>query len=218
MTTPTILILAGKRDGTPGALADLPAVQALKADGRLTVSVARDTLVQSIEAAVAEPAMRWPLLITTGDNVLITPEALRDVHRFGEEQGAGALLCLAHKPDVLAAHPEGQRNFYRFRDAEIANCNTYWLRDAGTLKATEAFREGGQFMKNRDRIARAFGYLNLAAFALGLLSVNRAMARISRRMGVNIRAYRFTDGAYAIDVDNERTYKVCEQLLAIRKP
>ncbi|GGB60105.1 NTP transferase domain-containing protein [Blastomonas aquatica] len=264
MSTPTILILAGKRDGKldplaeaagvthkckvpiqgkpllqwvlegvqdawpdsaiwvsihdPAVIADIPAVIALTAAGRLHMSVSRDGIVESVEAVVEESGHAFPMLITTGDNVLITPEVVRSVHDFGMREGAGAVLSIAEKASILAAHPEAQRGFYQFSDMAIANCNAYWLRDAASFRAAEAFRQGGQFMKNVGRIAKAFGLWNLFRFRMGWWSVDGAMAAISRRFKVKVRAFLLTEGAYAVDVDNERTYKIAEMLLAKRKP
>lgn len=39
------------------------------------------------------------------------------------------------------------------------------------------------------------------------------MKRLSRRFGVKLRAVILADGAHAIDVDNERTYAIVDQLL-----
>lgn len=263
MTAPTILILAGKRDGKldplaeaagvshkcrvpirgkpllqwvlegvapaypdspiyvsihdAAVIADLPAVAELTAAGRLFISEARAGIVESVEAVVEESGGRFPLLITTGDNVLVTPEVVRTLHQFGMDEGAGAVLAIAEREAILAAHPEAQRRFYEFADAAISNCNAYWLRDASALRAAEAFRQGGQFIKAKGRIAKAFGLINLIRFRLGWWSVDKAMKAISRRFGVTVRACRLEDGAYAVDVDNERTYKVAELLLEQRK-
>ena len=59
-----------------------------------------------------------PMVVTTADNVLLTAGAVREVAerlRGGDD----AVVALARKEDVLAAHPEAQRNFYRFRDGEL---------------------------------------------------------------------------------------------------
>lgn len=262
--SPTILILAGKRDGKldplaeragvshkcnvpiqgkpllqwvleavgpafpdspiyvsihdPEVIADLPAVKQLTAEGRLHMSVARAGIVESVEGVVAESGGRcWPLLITTGDNVLAEPEQIREFAEASAASGKGAMLGLAKREDILAAHPEGQRKFYDFADMAISNCNIYWLRDAGALKAAEAFRQGGQFAKSRARIAQAFGILNLIRFRLGWWKLESILGFISKRFGVPVGAHIFADGAYAIDVDNERTYRVSELLLAKRK-
>ena len=89
--------------------------------------------------------------------------------------------------------------------------------NANALKAAEAFREGGQFAKNRARIAKAFGLINLLRFRFGWWSLKSAFRAISRRFGVKVEPLVLADGAYAIDVDNERTYGVAEILLKKRK-
>ena len=263
MTTPTILILAGKRDGKldplaekagvshkavvpirgkpliqwvleaaeaawpdaqilvsihdPAVVEPLSIVQRLKGAGRLCFPAAQHGIVESLEAAVAEGGA-FPLLITTGDNVLVTPEALRRLHEQAVSEGAGAALSIATREQILAAHPEGQRRFYEFKDKAISNCNAYWLRDRAALKAAESFRGGGQFIKTPGAILKAFGLWNLIGFRRKWWTLDKAMQNLSRRFGVKIAAVPVTDGALAVDVDNERTYKIAETLLESRKP
>ena len=122
------------------------------------------------------------------------------------------MLALARKEDVLSAHPQGQRRFYRFRDGEFSNCNLYGLSQRG-LTLAETFREGGQFAKNPMRIGRAFGFFNLLLIRYGLVSLAPAMQRLSRRFRARISAVILADGAHAIDVDNRRTYDIAAELL-----
>jgi len=262
-SAPTILILAGKRDGKldplaekagvshkavvpirgkplitwvleaaeqawpaapilvsihdPAVIAGLPIVRRMTDEGRLRCSPAQAGIVESLEAAVAEGAA-FPLLITTGDNVLVTPEALRRLHDEAMAADAGAALSLATREQILAAHPEGQRRFYEFKDKAISNCNAYWLRDREALRAAESFRGGGQFIKTPGAILKAFGLWNLIGFRRKWWNLDRAMRNLSRRFGVKIAPVFVTDGALAVDVDNERTYKIAETLLESRKP
>jgi GTP:adenosylcobinamide-phosphate guanylyltransferase len=170
---------------------------------------AADNIADSVYAAAEGAA--GPVVITTADNVLLTPKAVRDVadRLLG---GDDAVVALARKEDVLSAHPQGQRRFYRFRDGEFSNCNLYGLSKRG-LELAETFREGGQFAKNPMRIARAFGFLNLVIIRYGLITLDGAMARLGRRFGVRASAVVLADGAHAIDVDDERTYDIAAQLL-----
>ena len=170
---------------------------------------AADNIADSVYAAAEGAA--GPVVITTADNVLLTPRAVREVadRLLG---GDDAVVALARKEDVLSAHPQGQRRFYRFRDGEFSNCNLYGLSKRG-LELAETFREGGQFAKNPMRIARAFGFLNLVIIRYGLITLDGAMARLGRRFGVRASAVVLADGAHAIDVDNERTYDIAAQLL-----
>lgn len=117
---------------------------------------------------------------------------------------------------MIAAHPDGQRRFYRFRGGEYSNCNTYVLGSREALKAAEVFRGGGQFAKFPMRIVKAFGLLNLIRFRYGLATLDGAFRGFSRRFGLTIRPVLVSDGALAIDVDNERTLHVAETILGER--
>lgn len=212
---PDAPILVSIHDGN--VIAPLPIVQRLTESGRLHIVPARQGIVDSVHAAV-EAEGRFPLLITTGDNVLVTPEALRRLHDEAMAAGAGAALSIASREQILSAHPEGQRRFYEFRDEAISNCNAYWLRDRDALKAAESFRGGGQFIKTPGAILKAFGLWNLIGFRRKWWTLEKAMRNLSRRFGVKIVPVFVTDGALAVDVDNERTYKIAETLLESRKP
>jgi GTP:adenosylcobinamide-phosphate guanylyltransferase len=192
----------------PGADESLRPIVA--ASGRPAIFVAAaDNIADSVYAAAM--GTDGPVVITTADNVLLTPEAVRRViDRLAG--GDDAVVALARKEAVLAAHPQGQRRFYKFRDGEFSNCNLYGLSQRG-LGLAETFREGGQFAKNPMRIARAFGFLNLLLLRFGLVSLATAMKRLGRRFKVRASAVVLADGAHAIDVDNRRTYDIAAELL-----
>lgn len=193
-------------------IAHLPEVQRLAAEGRLRIVEARRNLVDSIVDALRNAS--FPAVVTTADNVLLTPQAIADVARLPHD--ADARVAMVRRDDVLAAHPEGQRRFYRFRGHEYSNCNLYWIGNRRAIEAAEIFRGGGQFAKHPARIVAAFGLFNLLRFRLGWDSIGTAFARISRRFGLTLQPSLMSDGALAIDVDNERTHRVAATLLAER--
>jgi GTP:adenosylcobinamide-phosphate guanylyltransferase len=180
----------------------------------VTFVASERNIVDSVHAAARHDP--GPFLITTADNVLLTREGIAQVR--ARLALSDAVFALARKASVLAAHPDGQRGFYRFRDDDYANCNIYGLADRRALEAgAEIFRGGGQFMKSVWRMVRAFGPINILMLRLGAYDREGAMRRLSRRLGISIEATEFTDGSLAIDVDNERTYRVCEEILARRE-
>ena len=192
-------------------LADLddPVVKLL--GKRLIIVPAADNLADSV-LAVAGVA-RFPLLITTADNCLLTPETIAEISAEAARLDAEAGVTLARREDVLAVHPEGQRRFYEFSDVAVSNCNAYWIGHPGALKATEAFRGGGQFVKKPLRVMQAFGLINLLRFRFGMGPIHHIFARISRHMKVEIAPLLISNGATAIDVDNERSLRVTEALM-----
>ncbi|WP_082660340.1 NTP transferase domain-containing protein [Sphingopyxis sp. H050] len=178
---------------------------------RLVIVAAADNLADSV-LAVADRAA-FPLFITTADNCLLTPATIMEIGSEAARLGVGAGVALARREDVLAAHPEGQRRFYEFSDVTVSNCNAYWIGDRAALKAAEAFRGGGQFVKKPIRVMQAFGLINLLRFRFGLGPIQHIFQRISRHLKVDIAPLLVSNGATAIDVDNERSLRVTEALM-----
>ena len=183
---------------------------------RLIVVPAAGNLADSV-LAVAGVAS-FPLLITTADNCLLTPETIAEIGAEAARLDVEAGVALARREDVLAVHPEGQRRFYEFSDVAVSNCNAYWIGHPGALRATEAFRGGGQFVKKPLRVMQAFGLINLLRFRFGLGPIHHIFARISRHLNVEIAPLLVSNGATAIDVDNERSLRVTEALMAAVSP
>lgn len=197
-----------------GALADVPEVRDGLMRGMVRIVQARANLVDSVASAIN--GVHYPVLITTADNVLIDPATIAEIDGAACAAGADVAVAFTRRASVLAAHPDGQRRFYRFSDDAYSNCNAYWLGNPRALSAAEVFRQGGQFAKHPMRIARAFGILNLIRFRYGIGSLDAAFRRFSRRFGMTIRPIILSNGAVAIDVDNVRTHAIAEQLLIAR--
>jgi GTP:adenosylcobinamide-phosphate guanylyltransferase len=171
-------------------------------------------LVDSVYNATRD--VDQPTIVTTADNVLLTPGAIERVES-ALQGGADVVFSMATKGSVLAAHPEGQRRFYRFRDDSYSNCNLYGFAGARTFRGAEMFRSGGQFAKKPLRLIAAIGPINLLIFLLGRLTLAGAMRRLSRRLRLRAEAVVLNDGAHAVDVDNERTFRVASLLLETRR-
>ena len=191
---------------------DQPTVARLDAAGRISAVAAQHNIVDS--GAQTSSTSGFPLIITTADNVLMTVDSLRRLADEGARSSADALVVVAEKQAIRAAHPEGQLRFYEFKDGGYSNCNMFWLGSPRALGATEAFREGGQFAKKPERIVKAFGILNLLRFRMGWHSIGRMFEFISKRFKVDVRPLIMEDGRLAIDIDNERTHRVAEEILA----
>ena len=195
-----------------GLVADEPTVKRLKAEGRLKPVGSEHNIVDSVVEASRETG--FPLLITTADNVLMTVEGMRSVVARAAEPGTDGVLLMAGEKDILAAHPDGQRRFYRFRDGGYSNCNLFWIGSPSALKVTDPFRLGGQFAKKKARAVRALGLAALLLYVTKAVTLQGMFRHFSRRFGLNIVPLVTRDGRLAIDVDNERTLKVAEEILA----
>lgn len=169
-------------------------------------------IVESVLAATK--GEDGPFIVTTGDNVLLTHNGFEQVRTAMRD--ADAVIGVTTKERVHAVHERGQRGFYDFKDAGYANCNLYGLANRKGLNAAEVFREGGQFQANPGRLVRVAGLFNILLMRFGLVSFPNALNRVGKRFDAKLRPVIFEDGALAIDVDNERTYAICEWVLGQR--
>lgn len=169
-------------------------------------------IVDSVLAAAKDGA--GPFVITTADNVLLTHDGFNQMREAMRQ--ADGVIGVTTRERVWAVHRQGQRNFYEFRDAGYANCNIYGLANRKSFEAADIFREGGQFQANRGRMVRAFGLLNILLMRFGFVTLRQGLERVGRRFGTKLSPVIFEDGALAVDVDNERTYSICEWVLGGR--
>ncbi|WP_337185812.1 hypothetical protein [Phenylobacterium sp.] len=217
---PLVAHAAAALQATPGLArlkvvaepANLGAVMGVLGRGPAPVEavVAAGNLADSVHAAAA--GVEGPIVITTSDNVLLTPGAVLEI-LTALSRGADVAVALAAEAAVRAAHPDGQRRFYRFADGAWSNCNLYALSGPAAARAAESFRSGGQFAKKPLRMLLHLGPANLALMLLGRLTLRGALGRLGRRFRLRIEPVILADGAHAIDVDNARTYACAEQLL-----
>ncbi len=221
------------------ALADTPGVRAIRicvepdvtdqvkavpgASGERGIPVDYVPAAASITESVYRSAagVEGPILVTTADNVNLTREAVLATMAPIARGQADCTIALASRDAVIAARKPGEAAHvtydnvgpYKFRDGRFSNCNLYGFAGPHVLEPAEAFREGGQFSKQRKRLARFVGPMNILLYVLKLMSLRTAMKRISRRVGVRILAVLLDDGSQAIDVDNPRTYRIAETIL-----
>lgn len=199
----------------PDEIARIPLVSSLQREGRLQFRPGAFNLVDSIFEGAK--GAEFPLLITTADNCLVTAQGYGEFIDKAFAAQAGAAAALARKEDVISADPVGQKKFYEFRDGGYSNCNTYWIGSRDALSAAEIMRSGGQFVKYPGRIARVFGLINLIRFYFGLGDKEKLFAQISRRFGYRLVPIVLSNGEFAIDVDEERSFGITEKLLAKRE-
>lgn len=199
----------------PDEIAAIPLVAQLQGEGRLVFRPGAFNLVDSVFSGAEGGG--FPLLITTSDNCLVTAEGYAEFIDKALAAEAGAAAALARKEDVIAADPVGQKKFYEFTDGGYSNCNTYWIGSAEALGAAEIMRTGGQFVKYPSRIAKAFGVMNLIRFYFGWGDKDKLFAQISKRFGYKLVPVVLSNGEFAIDVDEERSFGVTEKLLARRE-
>ncbi len=170
----------------------------------------------SVIAAVEQGALTYPILITTADHALLTPAMVRYFCQSTEQSGTGFTVGLATAETVLAAYPGTVRTFFRLGKARYSACNLFALRDARGLKLLARWQYLEPVRKKPWRLVAAFGVEPLLRFLTGALDLEKALAIVSRQLGLQVTAVLMPFAEAAIDVDKPADKELAEEILKQR--
>ena len=129
-----------------------------------------------------------PLLVTTGDHPLLTPEIVAHFCAAARATGADLVAGLASAAAIRTAYPDAQRTYLRFRDERYSGANLFAVLKPEGRRAVAFWRRVEQERKRPWRLVRAFGWQPLLAYLLGRLTLDDAMARASNVIGARLAA------------------------------
>lgn len=170
----------------------------------------------SVMAAIASGAVTYPLLITTGDHALLTPAMVE--HFCEEARASDADFCvgLARAETILAAYPQSIRTFFALGPDRVSGCNLFALRTAKGLVLLQRWQYLEQVRKKPWRLVVAFGIAPLIGFISGSLTLAKAFATLSRRLGLKVKPVIMPFAEAAIDVDKPADKELAEHILEVR--
>lgn len=200
----------------PEQIAGDPQLRRRLDGGRVTLLAGDRTPSLSVKAALGEIVEPFPLLVTTADHPLLTPEIVDHFTDAALATGADVAAGVTSSAVLLASYPGSQRTWLRFRDERYSGANLFALTRPAAASAVAFWRRVEADRKKPWRIARAFGWGSLLAYLLGRLTLEQAMRRVSRVMGCEARAVPLPFAEAAIDVDKPADLELVESILTRR--
>ncbi len=187
------------------------------AAARVRVFASAETPSLSVAAAIDELDQPPPLLVTTADHPLLTPELVELFVAEAALSGADLVVGMAPATSVLAAYPNARRTWLRFREERYTGCNLFAFLTPESRRVLDFWQRIESERKRPLRIVRAFGFVSLAAYLGGRLTLAGALRRASHRLGVDVRAVILQQPDAAVDVDKEEDLALVEQILGDRR-
>lgn len=200
----------------PDILTATPKMSAWVDGGQVVFVQSRGNLADSVLKAVGEIDKPLPLVITTGDNALHTPEIVRDFVRDLHASNADAVVGLTREDVVLREYANSGLAFHRAKDGGFSSCNLYGLKSEDSLRAVKVFEGGGQFGKRHIRILKAFGLWPFIIYKLKLTDAAGLLDEIGRRLRVGVEISWLDYPWGPIDVDHKHSFDLAEATLAER--
>lgn len=219
--TPMLVRVAGALEASGCVASTLVAIEdaAIVAEllGRRATAVApAASAPSSVLAAVRAGRTAYPLLITTGDHALLTPEMVRHFCSQSEHSDADFTAGLARAETILTAYPESIRTFFRLGPDRVSGCNLFALRNERGLRLLERWQYLEQVRKKPWRLIAAFGLAPLLRYVTGRLDLATAFAIVSRKLGITARPVLMPFAEAAIDVDKPADKELAERIVAVR--
>jgi GTP:adenosylcobinamide-phosphate guanylyltransferase len=160
---------------------------------------AQGTMLENLQAGLAEIGDAKRVLVATADIPLLTGEAVRDV--LARDSGAGLVYPVIDMVDSQAMFPTGKRTSAKLREGRFTGGNLFLLepRLVGDFLPRLEFVLSNR--KNVLRLAGMFGVGALVKLALGTLQIAELEASVSRILGVPAQALITKHAEVSFDVD-----------------
>ncbi|MGV1681930.1 nucleotidyltransferase family protein [Sphingopyxis sp. NJF-3] len=168
----------------------------------------------SSSLAAALPQGDAPLLVTTADNVLLTPAMIAEFLTGAEESDVA--VAMVERDVLLARYPESKRTWLKFRGGWWSGANLFRLRGRRALPLLDFW---GQIERNRKKglkIVAAFGPALLLAVVLRLITIHQGVARAGLRFGLKAKVVPMSEGEACIDADKPADVELIEKIMAGR--
>jgi GTP:adenosylcobinamide-phosphate guanylyltransferase len=176
------------------------------------IAESRQTIAATIRELIASGAEQ--LLVTTADNPLLDAPILDEF--LGSATVADVAVGLVERETLSARYPGNRRTWLRFRGGAYSGANLFWVGGKRALPLLDIWAGVEQQRKRGRAVIAAFGPGILLGVVLRVLSLDQALARVSRRFRVTARAVRLPFAEACIDVDKLDDLELVEAIFKRR--
>lgn len=198
---------------SPEALTARPDTAWLASEPRIAFAASVASISQSV-SNVAGGAAPWPVLVTTADHALLTPDMVEDF--VADTRGADIAVALVERRTLLARYPGNRRTWLKFRGGAYSGANLFALTGERARVALELWAGVEQDRKKGWKLVAAFGPWLLLRALTRTITLQAGLAAAGRRLGLGARAVVLPQAEAAIDVDKPADHKLAEAILTAR--
>jgi molybdopterin-guanine dinucleotide biosynthesis protein A len=158
-----------------------------------------------------------PVLLTTTDHPLLTREIVDAFSRQSLADDADVTVGLAPYALITEAYPGIKKTVFRFSDGDFCGCNLFAFLTPEGRQAASFWRKIEQQRKKPLVLIGLLGWRMVLRYRLGLLSLEEALCRLGKRLGLRMHAVILPYANAAIDVDSIADLELVSDFLANRR-
>lgn len=202
-----IIVLA---QNAPALLAD-PALAWASNDARIKAHISGPTISGSVLAAINDPAIGLPVLVTTADNVMLTPATIAEFIAHAGTRDVS--VAMVERSRLEAAVGPNRRTWLTFRDGAFTGANLFALTAPAAANALRFWERVEQDRKSVLRLASHFGPVLMLRLLARRLTLRDALAAAGAKLGTSAAPVLLCDGRMGVDVDKPEDHALAEKLL-----
>ena len=157
-----------------------------------------------------------PVLLTTTDHPLLTREIVDAFTRQSLVDDVDVTVGLAPHALITEAYPGIKKTVFRFSDGDFCGCNLFAFLTPEGRQAASFWRKIEQQRKKPLILIGLLGWWMVLRYRLGMLSLEEALAKLGKRLGLRMRAVILPYANAAIDVDSIADLALVNGFLAAR--
>jgi GTP:adenosylcobinamide-phosphate guanylyltransferase len=212
---PVRALLAAEDIGDVIVLSQAPEriAPALPEDPRITFRKSDATIATTMLELCFDKSTKWPVLVTIADHALLDTEMIDEFIAYAE---GDITLGVVERATLLRRFPDAKRTWVKFRGGAYTGANLFALRTPKVAAAIELWRSVENERKKGWRVVSLLGPFVLIGTLLRLLTIDSALARMGRKLGLDIHVVRLSNPLAGVDVDKPADHKQAEAILAGR--
>jgi len=199
-----VVVMAQDTDALRGAVGDRTDVRFATSSGGISAS-----LIDAIEGR----EVSFPLLVTTADHPLLTPEM---VCEFLAGAGGDLTVGMVAKSLYDPRFAGERRTWLRFRGEAWSGANLFAFTGEPALGALRLWRRAEQDRKTAWKLFARFGPVLMLRALTRTITLPEALHRAGKRLGLDARLIALSYPVAAIDVDKPADHALALRILAAR--
>ena len=206
----TTIILCGPPDSLHS---HCPELKQRIASGQVIWIPNLDSPSHSAESGLSQIPNDTPVLLTTADHALLTPDMVQSFLRRSLAAQSDATVGLVRQQDIAAAFPGSKRTVVRLRDGGFCGCNLFTFNPKG--RALIRFWRQAEDLRKRPwrLVAQVLGFKMVLSYLFGFLTLQQGLQAVSEKSRVKIQGIMLDDPRAGVDVDKVEDLVLAESIL-----
>ena len=178
---------------------------------RVSFARSQSSLSASLISVLHQENLPWPVLVTTADHPLLSRAMVEDV--IAQSAEADVSVAVVERKTLLARYPDNRRTWLPFKGGAYSGANIFAFTSAGALAALNIWRAVEQDRKKGWKLLQRFGFWLALKALLRLISLEKAMAEASQKLGFSAKPVILPFAEAAIDVDKPSDHALVSAIM-----